>query len=152
MRSKTEGGEPSEGTVEARSASLWGHWVADARRGVGPMVTSWEASFARRRKLARRDSVSRPPIDRKSAGATASKLLLLGERSESSARRQASNPVMLTGGCGIITGSTGNVGSACSVLLTSWKPEGDARGHRKDEGDRAGILDEFKNQSRASGM
>ena len=36
---KFEGGEPSAGMVEARSAALRGHWVADADRGAGLTVT-----------------------------------------------------------------------------------------------------------------
>ena len=36
---KLAGAEPSEGMAEARSAALWGHWVADADRGAGPTVT-----------------------------------------------------------------------------------------------------------------
>ena len=55
------------------------------------------------------------PIERKSAGITGSELFLLDERSELSARRRASYPVTLTGGCGVTTGSTDCVGSACST-------------------------------------
>ena len=40
---KFEGGEPSEGMVEARSAALWGHWVADVDRGAGLTVTGGRA-------------------------------------------------------------------------------------------------------------
>ena len=37
-RVQFEGGEISEGMVEARSAALWGHWVADVDRGAGLTV------------------------------------------------------------------------------------------------------------------
>ena len=36
---KFEGGEPSEGIAEARSAALCGHWIADADRGACQPVT-----------------------------------------------------------------------------------------------------------------
>ena len=36
---KIEGAEPSEGMIDARCAALWGHWVADAGRGVRLTVT-----------------------------------------------------------------------------------------------------------------
>ena len=36
---KFGGGEPSAGMVEAHSAALRGHWVADADRGAGLTVT-----------------------------------------------------------------------------------------------------------------
>ena len=56
---------------------------------------------------------------------------------------------MLTGGSGVITGSTGSAGIACSTGAVevrrrySWA--------RKDEGEPADTPDEFKNESRAGG-
>ena len=64
--SNPKGGEPSEGMVEARSAALWGRWVANARREVGSAVTGWEAlSHKQKKKKPKRGSISahRPNIN-----------------------------------------------------------------------------------------
>ena len=143
---KFEGGEPSEGMVEAGSAVLWGHRVADADRGAGRTATGGGA-FLRVGETS--PTALSAPIDWGSMGARGSEPVLLDERSESSARRQAETRVTLTEGCGVTTGSTGSVGIACSTgavevrMGCSWA--------RKDEGEPADTPDEFKNGSRTDG-
>ena len=132
--------------VEARSAALWGHWVADARSGAGPTATGSDA-LSHVGETYSELSLS-APIEQKSMGAT-SELFLLDGRSESSAQGPASNPVTLTGGCGVTTGSTGSFGSACSTNTAEAR-----RGctwTRNDEGEPADTPDEFKHGSRAGG-
>ena len=128
---KFEGGEPSEDMVEARSAALWGHWVADADRGAGLTVTGGGA-LSRVGETSPEVSLS-APIDWGSTGAGGSEPVLFDERSESPARRRADTPVTLNAGCGVTTGSTGRAGIAFSTGAVevrrgcSWE--------RKDEGE-----------------
>ena len=78
-----EGGEPSEGMVEARSAALWGHWVADAERVAGLTVTSGGA-LSRVGETSPEVALS-APVDWVPTGARGSGPVVLDERGESSA-------------------------------------------------------------------
>ena len=64
-RVKYEEGEPSESMVEARSAALWGYWVADADCGASLTVTGGGAlsRVAKRRQkwLSLRPSIGGQP-------------------------------------------------------------------------------------------
>ena len=144
---KFQGGEPSEGMVEARSAALWGHWVADAGRGAGLPVTGGGA-------LSRMSETSPEValfahIDWGSTGARGSEPVLLDERSESSQRRRADTPVTLTEGCRITTGWTGSDGIACSSVAVEVR--GGCSWARKDKGEHSGTPDELKNAFRTGG-
>ena len=144
---KFEGGEPSEGVAEARSAALWGHWVTDADRGAGLTVTGGGA-LSRVGETSPEVALS-APIDWGSTGAGGPEPVLLDEKSGSSTRRRADTPVALTGGRGDTTASTGSVGIACSSDAVEVRRGCSLR--RKDEGEPADTPDEFKHGSRAGG-
>ena len=112
--------------VEARSAALCGHWVADADRGAGLTVTGGGA-LSLVGETSPKVALS-APIHWGSTGARGSEPVHLDERSESSSRRRKDTPVTLTEGRRVTMGSTGRVGIACS---TGAVEEGRHFGHHK---------------------
>lgn len=122
--------------------------MADARRWVGPTVTGWEEVSHVGKKHP--EGALYAPVDRTSTGETGSGLFLVDEMTESSARRWASNPVTLAGGCGVTTDSIGSVGSACSIDTVDARRRC-ARAH-KIKGEPADGPDNFTNGSRPDGM